>query len=181
MTMKPVDTMTMKVFRFSSTNVQLLNTKILQSDKLLPEATDKERPAGCLAATANRPQARYPSYAIHWFHQMEQGSISVSGQMEQGSISVSGQMEQGSISGQMEQGSISFSGVHGIGSISVSGVHGTGSISGAHDTGSISGAHDNGTISGLEHIACTVVQMVFWHCCEKRGIHSPPKGRVWVE
>ena len=170
LTMKPVGIMTMKVFGFSSTNVQLLNTKILQSDKLLPEATDKERPAGCLAATANRPQARYPSYAIHWFHQMELCSISVSGQMEQGSIS-----------GQMEQGSISFSGMHGIGSISVSGVHGTGSISGAHDTGSISGAHDNGTISGLEHIACTVVQMVFWHCCEKRGIHSPPKGRVWVE
>ena len=38
---------------------------ILSHDQQLPEATYKERPAGCLAATANKPQARYPSYAIH--------------------------------------------------------------------------------------------------------------------
>ena len=129
----------------------------------LPEATDKERPAGCLAATANRPQARYPSCAIHslnklhslqQLHSLHKLSIPGGNLLHSGGnlYSISGGHGTDSISG--AHGTVSVSGAHGT--VSVSGAHGAVSVSGAHGTvsgahGSVSGAqaHETVSISGL--------------------------------
>ena len=138
--------MTIKVYGFSSTNVQLLNTEILQSDQQLPEATDKERPAGCLAATANRPDIPLMLYTAYTSFLFTGKTCSIRFHfrfawnrflfrwelvlfpvcMEQVPFPV----EIGSVSGLL--GTISGSGAHGT--VSVSGAHGTGSTSGLPET-----------------------------------------------
>ena len=72
MTIKVDDRMTIKVFGFSSTNVQLLNTEILQSDSFQKQLTRRGQLAVWLIQqTGHRPDIPLMLYTAYKLHSLQ--------------------------------------------------------------------------------------------------------------